>query len=268
MSDARSVLIVGGNMYLGQLARRGLRGRFARVKSIDRHPMVPIADGEETVVGDIGDAGFLFDQMVGFDIVIDISKLDLDRWNGAEPSAAATSIVNLWEGARHAGIKRVIALVSDGVVGFYRRGTTLDHLTPPRPDSPLGLMGTMHEATASLYSYKYGIQSLAIRMGSCRPEPLDERMLSTWISPDDFTRLLDTALNADFQFEVVYGVSANAERWWDNSNARRLGYAPRDKSDSFAALLRGRRSSNAIENAFQGGKTAASDFAGDARRIP
>jgi len=255
-------------MYIGQLARRALNGRFARLRSIDSQSMVPICEGEELAVGDIGDGSFLFDQMVGFDVVIDASKLDLGRWHHGEPSHSASAIFNLWESVRHAGVRRVIALISDGVVGFYRRGTTLDHLTPPRPDSPLGLMGTMHEATASLYSYKFGIQSMAIRMGACYPEPLDERMLSTWISPADFTRLLDTALLADFQFEVVYGVSANAERWWDNSNARRLGYAPGDKSDRFAASVRGRRSANAVENAFQGGASAAHDFAGDARRIP
>ena len=38
--------------------------------------------------------------------------------------------------------------------------------------------------------------------------------------------------------------------------------------DRFAAALRGRRSANAVENAFQGGAAAASDFAGDIRRIP
>lgn len=268
MPDFRSVLIVGGNMYVGQLARRAFNGRFTRLRAIDSRPMVPICEGEELTVGDIGDAGFLFDQMIGFDVVVDASKLDLGRWNQGEPARSASAIFNLWESARHAGVHRIIALVSDGVVGFYRRGTTLDHLTSPRPDGPLGLIGTMSEAMASLYAYKFGIQAMAIRMGACRPEPLDERMLSTWISPGDFIRLLDTGISADFQFEVVYGVSANAERWWDNSNARRLGYVPCDKSDRFAANLRGRRSTNAIENAFQGGAAAASDFAGDARRIP
>lgn len=268
MIDSGSVLIVGGNMYLGQLLRRSLDRRFSRVRSLDSQPMTPLRDGEELVVGDIGDPDFLSDAMAGFDIVVDVSKLDLARCGGGDPATSALGAFGLWEGARLAGVRRVVVLVSDGVVGFYRRSATLDHLTPSRPDSPIGLIGTVQEAAASLYAYKFGLQAMAIRMGSCRPQPLDERMLSTWISPSDFCRLIEMALTADYLFEIVYGVSANADRWWDNANARRLGYVPRDRSDRFGAALRGRRSANAVENAFQGGAAAASDFAGDIRRIP
>lgn len=267
MPDIRSVLIVGGNMYLGQLLRRALAPRFERVRAVDSQPMQPVSDGEELLVGDIGQCDFLFGAMLGFDAVIDISKLDLGRWHRGDPSTSSVGIANLWEAARQASIGRVVALVSDGVVGFYRRGATLDHLSPARPDSPLGMVGTMHEAAASLYAYKYGVSAMAIRMGDCRPEPLDERMLSTWVSPSDFVRLIEMALKADYLFEIVYGVSANSDRWWDNSNARRLGYLPQDKSDRFARTLRGRRSTNAVENTFQGASVGDA-FSGDLRRIP
>ena len=45
-------------------------------------------------------------------------------------------------------------------------------------------------------------------------------------------------------------------------------YRPLDNSSRFASDLRGLRSANSIENAFQGGKGAADQFAGDVRRIP
>lgn len=36
------------------------------------------------------------------------------------------------------------------------------------------------------------------------------------------------------RYEIVYGVSDNARGWWDNSDAERLGYVPKDRSEDYA----------------------------------
>lgn len=260
MSGVSKIVIVGADMFLGRLLGEELPELGFEVSGVD------VQDGGRRL-GRLSDRDHLAAAFAGAQGVIDVSKLDQCRWNH-DFGMAVAGLDALWQAARTAGVKRVTTLVPEGVVGFYRRSATLDHLSVARPDSPDGLVGAVAESMASLYAYKFAISALCIRMGACRPEPLDERMLSTWISPGDFVRLIHTAMTADYSFEVVYGISRNTWGWWDNSNAHRLGYRPRDRSDVFADALIGRRSSNLIENVFQGGPRVAANFAGDLRRIP
>ena len=106
-----------------------------------------------------------------------------------------------------------------------------------------------------------------MRIGSCYPEPKDERMLSTWLSYPDFCRLIETGLEADYVYEIVYGVSANDRSWWDNANAHRLGYEPKDNAEAFAAKVQGLRSGNPLDERYQGGPFISPDFSGNPERI-
>lgn len=258
------IVLVGGQMYLGRLLRETLPLRGFDVRAVDG-----VATGHPTECPccSLEDVDALADAFAGAAAVIDLSKLDSRRWGG-DYAKAVRSLEGLWEAARRSRVRRVAMLVPDGVVGLYRRSAVLDSLSPARPDGADGVVGAIAESMASLFAYKHAISAMCIRMGACRPEPLDERMLATWIAPTDFVELIVTALTADYSFEVVYGVSRNTSGWWDNSNAHRLGYRPRHRSDDFADALRGNRSSNAIENVLQGGARAAADFTGDLRRIP
>jgi uronate dehydrogenase len=266
MTAVKSVLVVGGEMYLGHLLRDRLPRCGYRVDWIDSRPSADDAQGRN--VDPLTDRDSLIERCVGADAIIDLTKLDKDRWAGGDIAQSAIGLSVLWDAARVNGVRRVVTLVSDGVVGFYRRSAVLDHLSVARPDGALGMVGTLAESMASMHAYKYAMSAMCIRMGSCRPEPADERMLSTWISPDDFIRLVEVSLTADYSFEIVYGVSRNARSWWDNANAYRLGYRPLDRAEVYAERLRGQRSPNLIENVFQGGPGAAVNFAGDLRRIP
>lgn len=262
------ILVVGANMYLGGLVRRFLASHADRWRVLDTDSIEPAWENEAVYCGDLTCPALIAEAADGCEAVIDLSKLDLGRSWGQDMAHIGVAVAGFWDAVSASGVKRVISFSSDGIVGFYRRSAVLDHLSTPRPDGPAGVIGAFNESLAALYAYKHGIRALCVRMGACRPEPVDERMLSTWISPADFERLIEAALTADYSFEIVYGVSANADRWWDNANAHRLGYHPVDRSDDFALRLRGQRSTNAIENSFQGGKSAATNFSGDPRRIP
>ncbi|RML76678.1 hypothetical protein APX70_03394, partial [Pseudomonas syringae pv. maculicola] len=77
-----------------------------------------------------------------------------------------------------------------------------------RPDSYYGLSKSYGEDMASFYFDRYGIETVSIRIGSSFPEPQNRRMMSTWLSFDDLTRLLERALyTPDVGHTVVYGVS-------------------------------------------------------------
>jgi uronate dehydrogenase len=74
-----------------------------------------------------------------------------------------------------------------------------------------------------------------IRIGSALPRPIDERHLSTWLSPGDLVRLVTACLTSpELGFAIVYGASANRRGWWDLEPGRRLGYEPQDDAEVFA----------------------------------
>ena len=94
-----------------------------------------------------------------------------------------------------------------------------------------------------------------MRIGNVNPAPLDKRRLSIWISPRDMAQLVVIGIeHPDIRFEIVYGVSDNARSWYDNANARRLGYAPQDDSEIYAeAVLAREQPGDARAETFQGG---------------
>ena len=63
-------------------------------------------------------------------------------------------------------------------------------------------------------------------------------MLATWLSFGDLYRLITACLTTPvLGWSVIYGVSANAVTWWDNTGARHIGYVPQDSSDAFREAL-------------------------------
>jgi uronate dehydrogenase len=145
---------------------------------------------------------------------------------------------NVFEAARAAGVRRIVYASSCHAVGMYRRDERLNATTLHRPDSFYGLSKAFGENLARLYYDKHGIEVACLRIGSCFPEPTDERMLATWLSRADFGRLVASCLTAPFLgFAVLYGVSANSRSWWDNSAVGYVGYRPEDTADVYADRL-------------------------------
>jgi uronate dehydrogenase len=62
-------------------------------------------------------------------------------------------------------------------------------------------------------------------------------MLSTWLSPGDAGRLFEACLTVpEPGFRVAFGVSANTRGGWVSlTEARALGYEPRDDAEVYAA---------------------------------
>ncbi|MGE8640434.1 MAG: NAD(P)-dependent oxidoreductase, partial [Achromobacter sp.] len=70
------------------------------------------------------------------------------------------------------------------------------------------------------------------------PEPKDRRMMVTWLSYDDLTDLVTRALfTPDVGHLIVYGASANRDRWWSDDAARVLGFVPKDSSERYRAQV-------------------------------
>src|SRR5258708_25489529 len=79
------------------------------------------------------------------------------------------------------------------------------------------------------------MEVVCMRIGNVNPRPMDKRRLSIWLSPRDLAQLVSLAIDRPgIRFEIVYGISGNKRRWYDNSNAERLGYPPQDESQAWA----------------------------------
>jgi uronate dehydrogenase len=63
-------------------------------------------------------------------------------------------------------------------------------------------------------------------------------MLVTWLSYRDLTELVRCCLFApQLGHTIVYGVSNNRDKWWDNSKAAHIGFHPQDSSEPFRARV-------------------------------
>ncbi len=79
---------------------------------------------------------------------------------------------------------------------------------------------------------------MSIRIGSAFPEPIDRRMMKTWLSYRDLTQLVVKSLfTPQVGHTIVYGMSANKDVWWDNSAAAHLGFVTQDSSEAFRAQV-------------------------------
>lgn len=136
------------------------------------------------------------------------------------------------------GVNRFVYASSNHAVGRTPRTDLLGTGVRPRPDTFYGVGKVAAEGLLSLYADRYGIDAVAIRIGSFLAQPESRRALSTWLSHDDAVRMVEACLTApDPGFAVIYGISANTRAWWDLGPGRALGYHPQDDAEQFAAAV-------------------------------
>lgn len=232
------ILLTGAAGEIGTVLRAGLREKYPGMRLSDNRPIGAIEPGEEFYPAELEDYESVAASMAGIDTVIHMGgKAQEGTWEEVFP-ANILGTHNVFEAARQAGVGRVIFASSHHVVGYYRRGRQIDAGVVPRPDSRYAVSKVFGEALGRMYADKHGMSVICIRIGSFQPEPMNERMLSTWLSPNDTVSLVDAAIRAqNVHFEVCYGVSANSQSWWTDSAGQNLGYFPADNAEEFAEQL-------------------------------
>jgi uronate dehydrogenase len=264
------VLITGAAGGIGRRTRPLLRGVYPTLRLSDVVAIEP-AQGEEFVAADLADLAAVERLCEGVDGIIHLGASSVeDAW---EPVLQNNIIggYNVFEAARRQGVKRIVFATTNHVVGFYRRQRTIDHTVPPRPDSRYGVSKAFGEALGRMYADKHGLGVLNIRIGNLWEEPVDRRRLSIWISPRDLVQLMRIGLDhPELHYEIVYGVSDNARAWYDNANARRLGYRPQDRAEDFARSATEadlKLPPDPLGEQFQGGGFCTMEFSGDVSKI-
>lgn len=252
------VTVTGAAGLIGSALREAWRGRFPRLRLVDRGDLGDERAGEELRVLDLGDLDAAREAVRDADAVVHLAAIpEEDRFDRLlEVNVGAT--YNVFEAARQAGVRRLVFASTNHVTGFYPRAARIRPDDPVRPDSLYGVTKVFGEALGRLYHDKWGLEVVCLRIGAFGERPQSAEVLPMWLSPDDGVRLCTRALVApDVGFLVVYGASRVADGWWDNPGAAVIGYEPLDEVDP--EVLR-TLSSEHVASSVQGGGFASRDY--------
>ncbi|WP_457977662.1 NAD(P)-dependent oxidoreductase [Ectopseudomonas composti] len=261
------LLLTGAAGGLGKVLRERLRPYATILRLSDIGEMAPAAGPHEEVVScDLADKTAVHQLIEGVDAILHFGGVSVERPFEEILGANICGVFHVYEAARRHGVKRVVFASSNHVIGFYKQDEHLDANSLRRPDGYYGLSKSYGEDMASFYFDRYGIETVSIRIGSSFPEPANRRMMSTWLSYDDLTHLLERCLYApNVGHTVVYGMSNNRDVWWDNSKAAQLSFTPKDSSEVFRAKVEAQPMPAADDPAriYQGGAFVAAGPFGD-----
>ncbi|MEQ8652805.1 MAG: NAD(P)-dependent oxidoreductase [Kiloniellales bacterium] len=257
----KRLLITGAAGGLGKLARSGLDDMADVLRLSDIAEMEPASAGEEVVPCELGDLEAVRALVAGCDGIVHLGGISKENSFSKVLNANIVGLYNLYEAARLEGKPRILFASSNHTIGFHKQDVHLDQNAKLQPDGLYGVSKCFGEQMASLYHNKFGIETALVRIGSCFPEPLDHRMLSTWLSPRDFLSLIRCVFQVPrLGCPIIWGVSDNEARWWDNSAAAFVGWRPQDNSEVFRAKIDAampRPAPDAVDAVYQGGKFVA-----------
>jgi uronate dehydrogenase len=234
----KRLLITGASGGLGSVCRQRLGHLAENIRLSSRRDLGPLGPNEEVVPADLGDRASVDSMVEGCDGIIHMGGQATEAPWEVIKNANIEGIFNLYEAARKHLRPRIVFASSNHAIGFYRQNQRIDDGVYPRPDGLYGVSKVFGEAIASMYHDKFGIETAIVRIGSCFPEPKNHRMLSTWMSYDDFVLLIERIFDVPrLGCPIIYGASANSSSWWDNSNTGWLGWKPQDNAERFRAKL-------------------------------
>jgi uronate dehydrogenase len=237
------ILITGAAGGVGTMLRPRMArpGRTLRLLDEVETPPLDGAD-EEILTGSVTDLEAMTAACQGVDAVIHLGgqSREHDIQNVLKLNVEG-SYVTL-EAARRAGVGRVVLASSNHAVGFHSREGIPEGGLPadasPRPDTLYGLSKVGIEAAGRMFADRYGMDVIAVRIGSWFGTPPGVRGLATWLSPDDGARLMEACIAAESPgFRLVWGISRNTRRWFSLAEGEAIGYHPQDDAEDFAAEM-------------------------------
>ena len=254
----RKLLLTGAAGGLGLALRERLKANCDVLRLSDRVAFGAAGAREEVMLADLADVAAVTAVVQGVDAIVHLGGVSTEAPFEPILQANIVGVYNLYEAARKHGVKRIIFASSNHVTGYYRQGETINAGHPPRPDGLYGVSKAFGEDLSRFYFDRYGIETACVRIGSSFPEPRDRRMLATWLSYDDLHRLITACLTTPvLGHSIIFGMSDNAVTWWDNSQARHVGFTPQDSSDVFREAVYARTPQPDLDDPvvqYQGGR--------------
>ena len=253
--------MTGASGTLGRLlaARLGALGWTLRLTDIAAFPdPLPAGASFETV--DLEDRAAVEAVAEGCRHILHFGGVSTEQPFETIIGANLRGSFHVYEAARRQQA-RVIFASSNHAVGLYERSARLDHDCPLRPDGYYGLSKAYGEMLGRLYWEKHAVETVLIRIGSVLPYVPNERMLSTWLSHDDFISLIRCCAEArQVGCSVIWGASNNSRSFWGKDARDRIGWLPRDSADDQAPFALGRVTDDPVTERYQGGAFVSLDY--------
>ncbi|AWB26342.1 NAD-dependent glucose-6-phosphate dehydrogenase Azf [Halococcoides cellulosivorans] len=201
----------------------------------------------EFIVGDVTDESTVREAVAGVEAIIHLA-------GDPRPEASWESVLTnnidgtqkMYEAAVAAGVDRFVYASSNHAVGafetpdrtpeMYRPDDDflLDGTEFPRPGNHYGISKATGEVIGRYYHDEYDLSVCNVRIGNLTRghPPIDyERGQAMWLSYPDCAHLHQRTLEADYEFEIVYGISDNDRKYYSIERAREaLDYEPQDNS--------------------------------------
>ncbi|MGO1410312.1 MULTISPECIES: NAD-dependent epimerase/dehydratase family protein [unclassified Microbacterium] len=241
MTGGLRVALTGAAGSLAADVIPGLLERGHRITAIDERPLSALPEEVRTVECSITDREELAAAVASSDVIVHLAGIPLEApWQDIL-AVNVDGTQAILEAARIEGISRVVLASSIHAAGFVPvppEGEFVPDDVAARPDTFYGASKAMLESLGALYNDRHGIDVVCLRIASRFPRPMDERMLSTWLSPDDATRLVHASLMISRPgYRLVWGVSANSAGYLSPRGGRAIGYEPQDDAAVYASAL-------------------------------
>ncbi len=237
------VLITGAGGRIGQMLIEPLRAAGHTLILTDLHPDQSL--GIDAL--DVTDAAATVAACAGAGAIVHLGGIPSEAPFADINAVNVVGTYNVLAAAVETGIDRVVLASSNHSVGFYGRSDAtrsvdgrLELADPaaPRPDTFYGWSKAAMESLGSLYHDRYGMDVIALRIGTCFATPPDARALTTWLSPGDVGRVVHACLTAPKPgFRAIFAISDNTRRWWSIDGATALGFVSEDDAEGFAPEL-------------------------------
>ncbi len=255
----KPVLITGASGTLGRFLAKTLAAEGWTLRLTDMAPFpdeLPAGASFRRV--DLADGLEVIRLVEGCGLVLHFGGASTDEWAFESiVDANIRGMYHLYEGARLAKA-RVVFASSNHAIGFHERTERLDRDCSLMPDSLYGLSKAYGELLGTLYWQKHQVETVFVRIGSCLPEPIDQRMLSTWLSYPDLGRMMIACGTAPaVGYSLLWGASNNARSFWGTDDREAIGWAPQDSADVFENKVMGKLSGSPVAERYQGGIYAA-----------
>jgi len=261
-SHDKPILLTGASGKLGRMLAVALSAHGWRLRLTD---IVPFPDklppGATFTRADLEDGVTMLRLAEGCSTILHFGGVSTEHPFEDIIGPNIRGLFHIYEAARREKA-RVVFASSNHSIGFYERSETITPEDPFRPDGYYGLSKAYGELMGRLYWDKHGVESIFIRIGSAYPEPIDARMLASWLSYGDLSRLIERCvLTPQTGCAVIWGASNNARMtWWEKDARASLGWAPKDSADPFAGQLGGKVTGNAVAERYMGGAFCAVDY--------
>ena len=260
----KPVLLTGASGTIGRLLTARLAALGWRLRLTD---IVPAPDalppGASFVPADLEDSAAVEALAEGCGLILHFGGISTEQPFETILGPNLRGTFHVYEAARRHGA-RVVFASSNHAVGLYERSQILDQDCLLRPDGTYGLSKAYGEMLGRLYWDKHAVETVLIRIGSVLPTVPDERILSTWISHDDFVGLIACCAAADtVGCAVIWGASNNSRSFWRHDARALIGWVPHDSSDDQAERVAGLVTSDPIAERYQGGRFVAVDYSRD-----